>query len=70
MTPLSSLLLPMAFIGGGNMASALIGGLVKNGTPPSAIHVVEPFEATRQGFQAQLGRSLYTSEARAEKNRL
>jgi pyrroline-5-carboxylate reductase len=40
--PLSSLLLPMAFIGGGNMASALIGGLVKNGTPPSAIHVVEP----------------------------
>jgi pyrroline-5-carboxylate reductase len=55
MTPLSSLLLPMAFIGGGNMASALIGGLVKNGTPPSAIHVVEPFEATRQALQAQHG---------------
>lgn len=55
MTPLSSLLLPMAFIGGGNMASALIGGLVKNGTPPSAIHVVEPLEATRQALQAQHG---------------
>ena len=55
MTPLSSLLLPMAFIGGGNMASALIGGLVKNGTPASAIHVVEPFEATRQALQAQYG---------------
>ena len=55
MTPLSSLLLPMAFIGGGNMASALIGGLVKNGTAPSAIHVVEPQEATRQALQAQHG---------------
>ena len=55
MTPLSSLLLPMAFIGGGNMASALIGGLVKNGTPPSAIHVVEPLEATRQALVAQHG---------------
>jgi len=55
MTPLSSLLLPMAFIGGGNMASALIGGLVKNGTAPSAIHVVEPLEATRQALQAQHG---------------
>ena len=55
MTPLSSLLLPMAFIGGGNMASALIGGLVNNGTPPSAIHVVEPLQATREALQAQHG---------------
>ena len=55
MMPLSSLLLPMAFIGGGNMASALIGGLVKNGTPASAIHVVEPLEATRQALVAQHG---------------
>lgn len=55
MTPLSSLLLPMAFIGGGNMASALMGGLIRHGTPPSAIHVVEPLEATRQALQAQHG---------------
>ncbi len=55
MTQVSSLLQPMAFIGGGNMASALIGGLVKNGTPASAIHVVEPLEATRQALQAQHG---------------
>lgn len=55
MTPISSHLQPMAFIGGGNMASALIGGLVRNGTPSSAIHVVEPLEATRAALQAQHG---------------
>jgi pyrroline-5-carboxylate reductase len=37
------------------MASALIGGLVKNGTPASAIHVVEPLEATRQALLNQHG---------------
>ena len=55
MTQISSLLLPMAFIGGGNMANALIGGLVKNGAPASAIHVVEPFAASAQALQAQHG---------------
>ena len=33
----------IAFIGGGNMASALIGGLIKSGTPLSRILVVEPY---------------------------
>jgi pyrroline-5-carboxylate reductase len=37
----------IAFIGGGNMASALIGGLVKAGRPAASILVVEPFEAQR-----------------------
>lgn len=31
----------ITFIGGGNMASALIGGLIKRGYSPSKIHVVE-----------------------------
>ncbi len=49
----------IAFIGGGNMASALIGGLVRAGRDPAAIIVVEPFEAQRDrlalafGVQAQ-----------------
>jgi pyrroline-5-carboxylate reductase len=45
----------LAFIGGGNMASAIIGGLIKQGTPASRILVVEPFEEARQRLHAQFG---------------
>lgn len=45
----------IAFIGGGNMASAIIGGLVGQGTPASRIHVVEPFEPTRAQLKARFG---------------
>ena len=38
----------IAFIGGGNMASALIGGLRRQGLPADHLHVVEPFAPTRQ----------------------
>ena len=37
----------IAFIGGGNMASALIGGLVRAGQAAATIVVVEPAEAQR-----------------------
>ena len=49
----------IAFIGGGNMASALIGGLLRAGRAAAQIVVVEPFEAQRSkllqtfGVQAQ-----------------
>ena len=37
----------ITFIGGGNMASAIIGGLVRQGTPADRITVVEPSEEAR-----------------------
>ena len=37
----------VAFIGGGNMASAIIGGLIAQGHPASQIEVVEPWAEAR-----------------------
>lgn len=45
----------LAFIGGGNMASAIVGGLLKQGLAPAQVLVVEPFEAQRQRLEAELG---------------
>ena len=46
---------PVVFIGGGNMASALIGGLLKAGRSAAAVRVVEPFEAQRDKLAQQFG---------------
>ena len=45
----------LAFIGGGNMASAVIGGLVAGGLEPAAILVVEPSQAQRDRLRAEHG---------------
>ena len=45
----------IAFIGGGNMASALISGLLGKGLTAAQIDVVEPFEEARWKLQASFG---------------
>jgi pyrroline-5-carboxylate reductase len=41
----------IAFIGGGNMASALIGGLIKQGTPAGYLYAIEPNAETRDRLE-------------------
>ena len=45
----------IAFIGGGNMASAIIGGLLRQGMAAGQIEVVEPVQAARTALHEQHG---------------
>ena len=45
----------VSFIGGGNMAAAIIGGLVASGTPPTSIEVVEINADARAQLAARFG---------------
>ncbi|MCY7317411.1 MAG: pyrroline-5-carboxylate reductase [Ramlibacter sp.] len=45
----------IAFIGGGNMASAVIGGLLRQGLPAAQIEVVEPFAQARARLLSEFG---------------
>ena len=45
----------IAFIGGGNMARSLIGGLIARGTAPAELHVSEPVDILREALAADFG---------------
>ncbi|WP_035059937.1 pyrroline-5-carboxylate reductase [Andreprevotia chitinilytica] len=45
----------ISFIGGGNMAAAMIGGMVAQGFAGSEIHIVEPDAGKRAQLQQQFG---------------
>ncbi|MDY6978454.1 MAG: pyrroline-5-carboxylate reductase [Pseudomonadota bacterium] len=45
----------IGFIGGGNMARSLIGGLCQSGLPPASVHVSEPDAERRQALHNDFG---------------
>ena len=55
----------VAFIGGGNMARSLIGGLVKRGQAPGTVHVADPAEATRDALAKDFGVAVHADGAEA-----
>jgi pyrroline-5-carboxylate reductase len=58
---------PVAFIGGGNMARSLIGGLVARGFAPADIRVAEPVEALRADLRRDFGVACFdNAQAAAE----
>ena len=54
-TPSAATLPVLAFIGGGNMASAILGGLRQQGVAAEQLLVVEPFAPARDALAQQLG---------------
>lgn len=55
----------VAFIGGGNMARSLVGGLVARGHAPDAIHVADPVAAARDALAANFGVHVHATGAEA-----
>jgi pyrroline-5-carboxylate reductase len=56
---------PVAFIGGGNMARSLVGGLLARGTDPALIHVADPAAPQREALAAEFGIRTHADNASA-----
>lgn len=55
----------LTFIGGGNMASSIIGGLIAKGYPADKIRASDPFEQSRNTLQQQFGIATYADNGAA-----
>lgn len=55
----------IAFIGGGNMARSLIGGLIARGTRPESIRVAEPVEVVRESLVREFGVPVFATALEA-----
>ncbi|KGM57454.1 pyrroline-5-carboxylate reductase [Lysobacter arseniciresistens ZS79] len=55
----------IAFIGGGNMARSLIGGMIARGADPGCVRVAEPVEALRGALAADFGVRCFATAAEA-----
>lgn len=58
----------VAFVGGGNMARSLIGGLVARGVPATAIRVAEPVAESRDALARDFGVHGFTDNTTATAN--
>lgn len=58
----------IAFIGGGNMAQALIGGLIAAGHPAARIRVADPGQAVREQVATEFGVQVGAANIDAAKN--
>lgn len=56
---------PIAFVGGGNMARSLVGGLVARGTDPTRIRVAEPVAELREALARDFGVAVFAQAADA-----
>jgi len=65
MTPSASTADGTAFIGGGNMARSLVGGMVARGVDPATIHVAEPVDALREALARDFGVRTHADAAAA-----
>ena len=55
----------LCFIGGGNMARSLIGGLRQRGAPADSIRVAEPLNSARDGLRQEFGVATFADNAEA-----
>ncbi|HZV22830.1 MAG TPA: pyrroline-5-carboxylate reductase [Luteimonas sp.] len=55
----------IAFVGGGNMARSLVGGLIARGTPAASIRVAEPVDALREALARDFGVRVFADNAQA-----